>query len=172
MCVCRTPSVWMYLVSQRVRGVVCPFLQNRLSGQLGFRTCWAESRFGFGVQFDTRTVFCSISRLMTIGEMWPIFRWSSLAVCTLTPVYAAIFAAASSLTRYRPCFCGILPICIPFESLIQQDLSFSTTIKPAVSHFASDTNVYPKSGQYSTSFSMTAVLSLWLGISVGCIYAS
>ena len=38
-------------------------------------------------------------------------------------------------------------------------------MKPAVLHFASETNVYPKYGQYNISFSITAVLLSPLEIS-------
>ena len=55
---------------------------------------------------------------------------------------------------------------VPLVSLIQQDLSFRVTVKLAASHFANETRVYPKSGQYNMLFNITAVLSLLLGISI------
>ena len=43
---------------------------------------------------------------------------------------------------------------------------FRVTVKPVALYFTNVTRVYFKSGQYNTSFNVTAELSLLLGISI------
>ena len=81
-------------------------------------------------------------------------------------ICAYIYSTILIDSIYRPWCWGILLIWVSFGSLIQQVLSLSRIVKPAVSHLASETKVYPNSGQYNTSFNVTDMLSLPLGMSI------
>ena len=145
-----SPSAWeMYLTFSLGTGL-----------QVGFTLAHVGQKLASDLRSNSspKIIFCSINHLITVGEMWPIFWCSSSTVCTLTPIYVPICPLVPSSTQYRPWYWGILPICSPLVSFIQQDLSFMVTVKLAALHFANETRVYPKSGLGSTTHCLTLQL--------------
>ena len=135
--ICRTPlqlDLGDFLHNQQC---ICRSLNwyfNSLYIGLAFTHVRQKVGSDFMSNLSPSIVFCSTSCLIATGEMSPIFLWNSSTVCTLIPIYALIFAAPWSSTQPTPWYWGILPIWIPFESLMQQVLFFNKIMKPAISH--------------------------------------